>query len=442
MKENGKTRAVQASQRWTWGLIGALVALQLIAPSRVWLALLIALGGLVGFAYLWARQMAARVAVTRKQRYGWAHTGDLLEEQFELRNNSFLPVLWVEIDDHSDLPSYSARTVRSADPHSVIAWRSEGICERRGLFTLGPWQARLSDPFGFFRVTLDYPDSRSFLVYPPVVHLPMLSPPRGTAAGAGRISRHALELTTEAAGIRPYDPGDSQGRIHWRSTARRDSLMVKTFDLEPSGGLWIILDLDSAVQAGQGEESTEEYGVILASSLADRALREEGRAVGLAAYGAVGSRGPSGITVEPLPTIVLPEKGRAHQWRILQALALVRAGGHWPLARVLAEMDRNLGRGMSLVVITPSSSAEWLPALLPAMRRGVAPSVVLLDAASFGGKANVPALRGVLADLGIPSHCIAKGEPFRPVVDLSRQRIGRPELRVLPGTGRVIVVNS
>jgi uncharacterized protein (DUF58 family) len=381
--------------------------------------------------------MASNVTLSRQQHYGWVHVGDLLEERFSLRNSSFLPVLWVEIDDQSDLPGYSAASVRSADPGQNLQWRTEGTCRQRGVFTLGPWQAQMADPFGFFEVSQHYASIRSILVYPPVVHLPAVQLPKGSAMGTGRTSRRALEATTNAAGVRAYSPGDSLSRVHWRSTARRDELMVKTFDLEPSGDLWIVLDLDGAVQAGEGDESTEEYAVILAASLANRMLQQN-RAVGLVAYGVAGA--PDAPDALPLPTIVQPRKGTDHQWRILEALAIVRAGGHWPLDRVLTEMDRNLGRGMTLVVITPSCEPAWVGGLLPPMRRGVAPSVVLLDPRSFGGHGNPGALSALLADLGIPCHPIVKGTPFEPLV--KHRRTGRPEYKVLRGTGRVVVVEA
>lgn len=417
------------------GLLPALFLMQLVIPNRAWSFLLLGLGGTLALSYLWARQMAASLILTREQHYGWVHVGDLLEERFSMRNDSLLPATWVEIDDHSDLPGYSARSVRSADGHQTIKWRTDGICRQRGLFTLGPWQAHVSDPLGLFQVTFDFPESRTILVYPPIVHLPTLRLPRGAAVGAGRTSRRALEVTANAAGVRAYVPGDSINRIHWRTTARLESLMVKTFDLEPSGDLWIVLDLDATVQAGQGEESTEEYGVILAASLSNRTLRQN-RAVGLVAYGT--TAGIADRDPEPLPTLVLPQKGTAHQWRILQALATVRAGGNWPLERVLTEMDRNLGRGTTLAVITPSCDPAWVASLLPPMRRGVTPTAILLDPASFGGQGNVDALTGLLADFGVSSHRIVKGTPFTPVVE--HKRIGRPEYKVLPGTGRVIAV--
>ena len=189
------------------------------------------------------------------------------------------------------------------------------------------------------------------------------------------------------------------------------------------------------VQAGEGENSTEEYGVILAASLSNRAL-EENRAAGLVAYGTAVPAG--GGEPEPMPTLVMPRKGRAQQWLILRALALVRAGGRWPLQRVLAEMDRNLGRGTILAVITPSLDPSWVSGLLPPMRRGVAPTVLLLDPATFGGEGDATPLIALLADLGVPAERIVEGMPFRPVVEHKPR--GRPELKVLPGTGRVIVV--
>jgi uncharacterized protein (DUF58 family) len=428
--------SIALTQRWLPGLLAFLLLLEVILPNRVWIGLLIVSGGALVIAYLWVRQMAGHLLLTREQHYGWAHVGDLLEERFLLQNDSPLPIPWIEIDDHSDLPGYSARSVRSVDGQQQLQWRTEGVCRQRGLFTLGPWEARCGDPLGLFRVTFHHPDSQSILVYPPIVHLPYLRLPRGAATGTGRTSQRALEVTTNAAGVRDYAPGDAINRIHWRSTARLDTLMVKTFDLEPSGDLWLVLDLDAAVQAGEGEESTEEVAVILAASLSNRVL-EANRAVGLVAYGTVPSEG--GGPPQPLPTLVLPQKGKAQQWRILQALATVRAGGQWPLARVLAEMDHNLGRGMTLALITPSCDPAWVAGLLGPMRRGISPAVLLLDPNTFGGEGNVDALQGMLADLGIASERITQDMPFRPIIE--HKRSGPPELKVLSGTGRVIVVD-
>ena len=138
-----RQRVTAASKtRWLLGLLPILFLMQLVIPSRAWTTLFLGLGGTLAFSYLWARQMAGKLSVVREQYYGWVHVGDLLEERFSMHNNSFLPSLWVEIDDYSDLPGYSARSVRATDGHQTVQWRTEGICRQRGLFTLGPWQVR------------------------------------------------------------------------------------------------------------------------------------------------------------------------------------------------------------------------------------------------------------------------------------------------------------
>lgn len=434
---------IELQGRWLLGLIGTLAMLQAVAPHRAWVMLIVGIGGGLGLGYLWARNLGSRIAITREQFYGWVHVGDLLEERFTLDNGSALPAVWVEIDDHSTMPGYSACSVRSVGSHEKIQWRTEGLCRQRGVFTLGPWQVRCSDPFGFWHVTLNFPDAQSILIYPPVVHLPPIELPKGTAAGAGHASQQSLESTNNAGGVRPYLAGDSLSRVHWRSTARLDSLMVKTFDLEPSGNLWIVLDMDAAVQAGEGEESTEEYGIILAGSLATRFLAEN-RAVGLAAYGWWETEAVP--DTELLPTIVRPQKGETQQWRILQALAAVQAGSQSPLEQLLSEIGPQLGRGMTLVVITASCNPAWIAKLLPPMRRGVSPAVIILDPQSFGKvhpaeqQANSAAMIGLLADLGIPAHQVTKGMPFVPI--RRHRRIGRPEYKTLSGTGRVLAIQE
>ena len=74
------------------------------------------------------------------------------------------------------------------------------------------------------------------------------------------------------------------------------------------------------------------------------------------------------------------------------------------------------------------------------MRRGVAPTVLILDPETFGGEGDIGPLMGLLADFGIPSHPIVKGMPFRPIE--KHKRVGRPEYKVLHGTGRVIAAES
>src|SRR5207247_947233 len=72
----------------------------------------------------------------------------------------------------------------------------------------------------------------------------------------------------ETGGVRDYNTGDSFGRIHWGLSAKHQRLMSKTFEQPLTTDLWILLDLDRNVHFGEGEESTVEYAVSLAASMA------------------------------------------------------------------------------------------------------------------------------------------------------------------------------
>jgi len=169
--------------------------------------------------------------------------------------------------------------------------------------------------------------------------------------------------------VRPYAPGDSMNRIHWRSTARHGEIQVKEFDLEQTADAWIILDLQRAVQAGRGDESTSEAAIRVAAAVADKALTEN-RAVGM--------------TVNAGRTAYLPADrgGRQHQ-KIMQLLAAVDADSSTPLVETLIASVGRLRRGMTAVIITASLDPSWVRPLAALRARGVACVVVSVDAAAY-----------------------------------------------------------
>lgn len=396
-----------------------------LLPDQVWTTLLIGLGGLFAVGYVWVRQLATHLHASRKLRFGWVAVGDRLEEQFKLLNNAFVPALWVEIKDYTNIPGYNTAVVRSVPPFQSDHWRQTAVCQQRGQFSLGPWAIRSSDPFGLFQFTRFFTATQEIIIHPPIHGRLPIPLPTGTSSGQARVRQRSWQATTNAATVRDYQPGDPRRWIHWPTSAHKDSLFVREFDQDATGDIWILLDCEAAVQLGSGAEGSVEQMVLLGASLAARAIRQN-RAVGLAGYGRS-------------PQIVPTGNGQGQQWCILRALALLDAEGTTTLNQALNDLSRIARRGTAVIVITPTNRADWLPGLVRLAQRGVESNVVLLDRQSFGGEESSMGLQTAVRQLGFSCQIIGQGEVGTPLE--TQERRGFWEFRVT-GTGKAVAVKT
>ena len=378
---------------------GILIVVALVTTSPIAYWLLYALGSVIAASYFWTRHTASRLKLYRQLRTQNLSVNDEVEEQFELINDSHLPVLLVEIEDHSDLPGYQASMVESLGAHQSKRWRYTRRTLRRGLFRLGPTDIRVGDPFGIFSSSQRVDDYNTIVVYPPVSIMPDVTIPNGMMIGTSQSSIRTQEITSDVRSLRDFQTGDPLRRIHWPSTARRGQLLVKEFDVESSTSVWIALDLDGSVQAGEGEASTEEYAVKIVSSIGHQFVRDN-RAVGFTAF----SRGTR--------YVVEPQKGLKQLWRILEALALVKASSEVPFDQFLRSAQHGFDRGTSLVAISPSSSQLWIKTLTEFAHKSIHPLAIAIDASSFGNQPSNTHLQAQGANSGIRIVPITKGMNF------------------------------
>jgi uncharacterized protein (DUF58 family) len=343
--------------------------------------------------------------------------GRPLEERLAVRNTSSIPKLWLEVRDHSDLPGHEASlVVDSLAPGRERVWVVRSMCRERGRFRLGPLSLTTGDPFGLFQVTRQVPQTTNIVVYPLTFDLPDFTLPLGPMPGGDALRRRTHYVTANAAGVRDYAPGDSFNRIHWRSTARRDRLIVKEFELDPLSDIWIFLDGDHDVQAGQethgqGETPTpfwvgsrervtlpartEEYAVSVAATLAQYFIRHN-RTVGMITYG----RGRE---------IVQPDRSERQLTKMLETLAVFRAVGHVHLVDALSIESQQLPRWSTLIVVTSASDTRWVLAAQSLRRHGLRVVAVVVDAASFGGYTQA-GVTEALWSAGIPAFRIKNGD--------------------------------
>lgn len=355
-----------------WQAILLILILGFFAISSGWHPLYIltyVLLCLLILAWLWARNSLQHIRFHRVSASLRVQVGETFEERLMLDNESTLPKLWVQIADGSTLPGHRAGYVASMGGRKRATWRARTVCRQRGRFLLGPIVATSGDPFGLFRRRLVLTERREMLVLPHVLPIANFVLFSGGLPGRGRTSRRALQTTTNANTIREYMFGDALNRIHWRSSAHYSKLMVKEFDLDPAMDAWIILDLHDEVQAGEGEHSTEEYGVTIAATVAHFLLRQD---LSLGMIVNAGQR-----------ELLTLDRGDRQIERVLELLAVVKAGPGTDLKEALALDAIHFGRNTMAIIITPSTSRDWHEGVRHLQRRGVQVAVIGLDAASF-----------------------------------------------------------
>jgi uncharacterized protein (DUF58 family) len=343
----------------------------------------------------WYNTRHLAVSVERKTDRG--QVGQEAQEIIEVKNSFWLPKLWLDIEDPSEMPGHRSRRVVTIPPRRSRSWVVDTRLLRRGLYDWGPLTVRATDPFGFFHRTRTFGEAQQILVYPPVVDLPHFQAPPANLSGDSPDRRRTHYVTPNASGIRQYEPGDAFNRIHWKSTARIGELMVKTFELDPASDIWVILDLEKRLHYGTGDDSTEEYCVRIAASIARHYLVQN-RSVGFISFGKT-------------LRVLEPERGGNQMTRILESLAMATAVGDAPIGNIMMEEQRRFGRHTTLVVVTPSTEDHWLTPIQSMTQRGVRAATVLVDPSTFSSGADSPlVLFGELTASDIITYVVSKGD--------------------------------
>jgi uncharacterized protein (DUF58 family) len=332
----------------------------------------------VGGSYVLTRFGLADLEAGYRVDHRQGHVGDDLRTTYSISNASRLPKPWLEVYNPTDLPVALPGRALGLRSWAQRSWIAIVPLTKRGTYRIEPMVVRTGDPFGFFEAAATVGRPTVVTVFPRVVPLPRWRLPHANLEGSHSAPERTLQTTPLATTVRPYAPGDSFNRIHWRSTARLGEIQVKEFDLEQTADVWLFIDLETAVQGGKGDISTIEEALRVAASVAHDAISEN-RAVGVTT---------SGHRLVSIPA----DRGPRQRLKIMALLAAVDGDGHTPLAEVLLSGLPRLRRGMTAVVVTPSVDRSWVRALTGLRGRGVAAVVVAVNAASYerGGRSGRP----------------------------------------------------
>ncbi len=351
---------------------------------------------LIIISWVWSRWGFERISASVERPATEASVGDTISELITLENRGGPPKSWVEVEDQTTIPGLNIAEVVSLP--GLVTFRRFKIdfqLQQRGEYTLGPLVVRSADPFGLFPYEAEYADRQDVLVYPRVVDLPDYASPSALLAGDTSRRRRSYVLSPEVSSVRDYSAGDSISRIHWPSTARSGKLMVKTFDQGRANEMWVVLDQQAETAMGEGTDSTDETAATIAASTVHKYLALQ-LPVGFASMG-------SETTVLP------PERGPGQRSEVFRHIAKSRPEGEQPLLSLLAEIEREVGRGSSVAVITSAVDGDWVDALGAFQKRGVQAVAVLLDRSSWDPELEEEATRARLVAYGVRTYVVRRG---------------------------------
>ncbi|MGW1677861.1 DUF58 domain-containing protein [Saccharopolyspora sp. NPDC002376] len=237
----------------------------------------------------------------------------------------------------------------------------------RGVHQIGPLRTSIDDPFGLAEFERELAGRSRLVAVPKVVPLSGLPAGSGLGTGEDGATRLRAGHGEDDAVVRQYRHGDDIRRVHWKSTARRDELMVRVEERPWHAGVTVLLDRRSAAHRGSGARSSLEWAVSAVASFCLH-LHQHGQQVQVSTED--GAQLAAGAATS----------SDGYDDAVLDALAAVRASSQRDLV-----FSHDPGSGQELIAVlgqaTPAAVDE-LTKLRPQETRSL---VVLLDVGAWNG---------------------------------------------------------
>ncbi len=276
------------------------------------------LGSMLGLTVVsgWLSEQAIRGLRVERRAPRAVTVGQDLRLTYEITNRKrYLPSLAVEISEEG-LPERAF--LPHVEPGGHATTRSSNSFVRRGIYPLGAVTLSTGFPFGLFRKERDLNMPGDIIVWPRTDR-PVREPRPGAGAvpAVGASARGSSATRGEYRSLREYRYGDDARDIHWKSSARMNTPVLREYERDGADARWICLD----VQGRPGEAG--EVAIEVAASLVARAATHS-RPFGLVAG----------------DEVLQPGDGRAHLEAALDILARADFDPHAPAPSPPVERSR------------------------------------------------------------------------------------------------------
>ena len=367
-----------------WSLAGA--ALAMLMGARVLgvveLAMLAAAAGVAIFvAVVRVRRHKVRLEAQRSLRPLRAEAGAMARADLVLTNPGERTSRVLAVTDSFD---GGRRVARFLVPPMARGESTEAAyrlpTNRRGVYSVGPLVASVTDPFGLAETSVTLCENERFIVYP---RIEQVLPMPGSANREARMgSRQASQVPVgmDFRGLREYEVGDDLRRVHWRSTARTGELMLRQDEMPWETRSTILLDTRPAAHQAESFERAVEIAASLATAMC------------------VGRRMVRFVTTGGMEIV---STGRDRYPNIMDYLAETKPESQNRFSGVIDSL-RRMGGGAPVAAITANISGDDLNALGALRARCNLVMIVNLRPSAYGGSGGGNAPAGVPGAVLVP----------------------------------------
>lgn len=369
---------------WGWALIGTTAVAGILATSLGWSELvLVSVGALV-------------LLVTAVP---WVLRGRGLTVELQLTQPR------VAVGAQAFAVLTARRSGRLSMPHAVEVTIGEEIIEvalprlargqsneirlpidtsRRGRVTIGPVRIAHSDPLGILERLTVLSLAQTLMVHPRVVRVPTAS--SGLVKDLeGEASQDLTADDVAFHSLREYQPGDDRRLVHWRTSARYGTLLVRQF--EPSRRS----DTLVCITTSPNEIGPENFELALsvAATIGVAAMIDR-RSIRVLASPEAGTRS----------AVEIDARGRD---RLLDELTEIQRESAAGIVQVVGSLSRSHEAAIAWLVVGAETPSRALREAIASVPVDVEPVIIRVDEGAAPGIAKlggVPALTiGVLEDL-------------------------------------------
>jgi uncharacterized protein (DUF58 family) len=267
------------------------VSAVLVGGTARQLNLLMLLGGVLAgpllFSVVYGRLALRRIRVERTLPSQSSADSPLSVDLSVANLRRWLAIWTIEVEDTVErrgTVEAPGDRVRVSVFYPIIASREtrhasyQGRLPLRGKYRFGPVRVSTRFPLGLIRHTLIIEQNAELTVHPRLGRLTQdwAKVVRESPAGSQSKARRGL-LEADFYGLRDWRPGDSRRSIHWRTSARRGSLVVRQFEQRRSQDLALMVDLWQPRDPTDSQLGHVETAVSFVATLIAEATRQKGR---------------------------------------------------------------------------------------------------------------------------------------------------------------------